>query len=291
MSANQTVTFTTPVGRLVQGDCFEGQKTDNEGRPHLVKSGPNVGQPQTKFYLGVAIPKTDPNVGALLAMIHAEARAAFPNLFDAAGRCVVPTFAFKYTDGDSLQPDTRGVTPASREGFAGCWVFRFSGGFAPKCYDASTPPAIIVDPAMIKRGYYVRVYGSVKGNGSPGKPGVYLNHSMVQLIGHGPEIVSGPDAAAAFGTPAAMPAGASAMPYAPAAIAQPGAAPAYAPVALPPPVMPAHDFLHAAPPPPMQAAPPPPPPARYALNGAIYTRDQLIASGWQATAIDALPRA
>ena len=51
---------TTPVGRYVQGDLYTPQDKDAAGRPMLVKSGPNVGQPTRKWFFALAIPKTDP---------------------------------------------------------------------------------------------------------------------------------------------------------------------------------------------------------------------------------------
>ena len=185
----------TPVGRLVQGDCFEPQTTDAEGRPLVVKHGPNAGQPRVDYFMAIAIPKTDPGFDALYQTIYNEARQSFPSLFDAQGNCINPKFAFKVTDGDSQVPNTRGTKPCDREGFPGHWILNFSGGYAPKCYTAGGAE-LITDPNMIKRGYYIRIYGSVKGNGSQQQPGIFLNHSMVELVGYGEEIVSGPDGSA-----------------------------------------------------------------------------------------------
>lgn len=228
--SNKVTELLTPVGRLVQGDCFEAQTTDAEGKPLVVKNGPNAGQPRVDYFMAIAIPKTDPGFNELYAKIHNEARQSFPSLFDQAGNCISPKFAFKVIDGDSQVPNSRGTKPCDREGFPGHWVLNFSGGYAPKCYTAGGAE-LITDPNMIKRGYYIRIYGSVKGNGSTQQPGIFLNHSMVELVGYGEEIITGPDGSAVFGgTPAgALPAGASATPVAPstAPLAQgPGAAPA-----------------------------------------------------------------
>lgn len=221
----------TPVGRLVQGDCFTPQEKDNEGRPLRNQSG----EPAKRWFIGVAIPKTDPGVGQLWQTIVSEARAGFPAMFDASGNCTRRDFAFKMIDGDGV--DNQGKPYGDREGFAGCWIFKFASGFAPKCFTAGGASAI-VDPNSIKRGYYVRVAGSVSPNGSQTKPGVYLNLNMVELVAYGEEIVSGPDAAAVFGgAPVAqLPPGATTTPPAPTTtIAQPGAAPApaVAPAAMP----------------------------------------------------------
>jgi len=307
----------TPVGRLVQGDCFEPQTTDAEGNPLVIKNGPNAGKPRVDYFMAIAIPKTDATYNELWAKIHGEARQAFPSLFDAQGNCINPKFAFKVTDGDSQLPNSKGTRPCDREGFAGHWILNFSGGFAPKCYTAGGAE-LINDPNMIKRGYFIRIYGSVKGNGSQQQPGVFLNHSMVELVGYGEEIITGPDGRAVFGgAPAgALPAGASATPLAPATpMAQPGAAPAPAaapaPMAAPAPqaaapapaaapaaqpapsnVQPAPDFLNpqgAAP----AAAPAPAAEVKYLdANGAgPFTEAQLTQAGYTPEMIAGLQRA
>ena len=38
--------FTTPVGRLVMGSLYKPQTTDADGKPLVVKSGPNAGDTQ-----------------------------------------------------------------------------------------------------------------------------------------------------------------------------------------------------------------------------------------------------
>ncbi len=312
---NNVTQILTPVGRLVQGDCFEGQTKDAEGNPLVVKNGPNAGQPRVDYFIAIAIPKTDASYNELWAKIHGEKRAAFPSLFDASGNCINPKFAFKVTDGDSQVPNTKGVKPCDRVGFPGHWVLNFSGGYAPKCYTAGGAERI-VDPAMIKRGYYVRISGTVKGNGSQQQPGIFLNHSMVELVGYGEEIVTGPDANAVFGgTPvAALPAGASATPLAPAAApAMPGAAPTpaapapapaapapapaapapgQAPAAPAAPVQPATDLLQPGQAPAAPAAPAAPVEVKYVTpDGGQWTEAQLLAANYDAAQIAALPRA
>lgn len=267
----------TPVGRLVAGNPFEGQDKDAEGKPLTVKNGPNAGQPRVDYYMGLAIPKTDPAWPALLAEIQAEARESFPTLFDAAGNCTRPDFAFKYVDGDSQQPNTKNVRPCDREGYPGHWVLSFSSGYAPECYD--TDLNRILDPQAIKRGYYIRISGTVRGNGSAQRPGVFLNHSMVQLIGFGEEIKTGPDAAEVFGGAApALPTGASPTPTAAGAQTPPPAAGVQA----------APDFLN---PPGAPAPAPAAPPAvrRQLTDGTQYTEAELTAAGWTLPQIQALP--
>jgi hypothetical protein len=243
----QLTQILTPVGRLVQGDCFEPQTKDSEGKPLLIKNGPNAGQPRVDYYMAIAIPKTDAGFQAIWAQIHGVAKMSFPGLFDAAGNCLNPAFAFKMTDGDSQVPNSKNAKPCDKEGFPGNWILGFSGGFAPKCYTAGGAE-LITNPDMLKRGYFVRIYGSVKGNGSQQQPGIYLNHSMVEMVGYGEEINSGPSGDAVFGAaPAgALPAGASATPLANSAPIAQGMAPPQGGPAIAPPanVQPAPDFLN-----------------------------------------------
>ena len=270
----------TPVGRIVQGDLFNGSDKGYQGKQLTDKNN----NPRMEWYVGLAIPKTAPEWAELWAKINATAAAGFPG-----GQAQRPDFSWKVVDGDAPEH-------AGKEGLAGHWLLRMSSGFAPKVY---TPGGanLIVDPNAVKRGDYVRVYGSVAANGDLQKPGVYINVNLVEFVGHGEPIVSGPSGTEIFGgTPAgALPAGASATPVAPATpLAQgPGAPAAAAPMvggpattfpnppaaAAPAPggpaVAPAPDFLGTAP-----AAPAAPtgPVMLPAANGVTY--EAYVAAGW-----------
>lgn len=232
--------FTSPVGRFVQGDLARPQTTDQQGNPRVKKSGPNIGQPDPQYFIAVAFPKNDPGFPAFYAVLDAQARADFPHLFPVpGGPCVNPQFSWKVIDGDGV--DTNGKANATKEGFAGCWVVRFSSAFAPKCFQQPNFAAHqqLPDASVIKRGYYIQVNGTVDGNKNAQKPGIYVNLDMVNWVGSGPEIVSGPDAGEAFGAGAALPPGATAAPVGMmppgggAAAAYPGAPAPAAPVAAP----------------------------------------------------------
>lgn len=243
-----TKQFTTQVGRLVGGDVLIGRSVDFEGRPLTTKDG----KPREDYYIAVAYPKDTPATNDLLCDIRDEAAAEFRH-----GETQRPDFAWKLTDGDSTVPNMRGRKPCENEGYPGHWVVRFSSGFAPKLYDAENRE--ITDPARCRRGYYVRVAGQVRANGSSTKPGLYVSHALVQLVAHGEEIHTGPDAAVVFGAPpASLPAGASRTPIASAPMPS---------LPLPTPPLP---------PPP----PPPPAAARQMAPGCIYTYDQLASQGW-----------
>lgn len=231
--------FTSPIGRLVQGDCFTPQTKDQQGNPRVIKTGPNAGQPNPQFYIGVAFAKNDPQWPAFWAMIDRVARSEWPALFpNPQAGSTNPKFAYKVLDGDGY--DTNGKANNLKEGWAGHYVVRFTSSFAPKLFRAGhyQPQDQITDPQALKRGYYVRVNGSIKGNDNPQNPGLFLNFDLVEIAGFGPEIVSGPDAGEAFGgAPVGyVPPGMSATPILPGGPA--GAPPAGPPGYTPPPAAP-----------------------------------------------------
>lgn len=177
--------FVSPVGRLVQGDPFTPQTKDMQGNPRKT--------PQ--YFIGVAYKKTDPQWPAFEAIIRGEAQASFRDFFDDKGNCKHPSFSFKIIDGDGL--DGNGKPNSAKEGFAGCWVVRFTSTYPPECYpiDSFTP---LMGEGM-KKGDFIQVSGNVKGNDNRQKPGVYVNLSKVKLRSVGEEIKTGPDAATIFG--------------------------------------------------------------------------------------------
>lgn len=314
------VRFTSPVMRFVQGDLDTPSEKDQNGALRVIKSGPNAGQPNPQYFLAGAISKADPGWPAFWSTLVTKAAEDFPNLFPGgpSAPCVHPSFAFKVIDGDGV--DTSGKPWSTREGFAGHWIVRFASSYPPRLFYAGrySPQEQIQEKGAIKRGYFVRISGTVEGNANALKPGIYVNLDMVELSAYGPEIVSGPDATEAFGTaPTALPAGASPTPLTPTApapaaapgpaplpVAGPGAAPplpvAALPVSASPPVQPYAGYMAppvagpgpaplAAPAPVASPAPvapmtPPPPiasPTRVMLpaaNGATY--EAMQAAGW-----------
>jgi hypothetical protein len=280
-----TTAVLTPVGRLVQGDPFTAQDKDYQGNPRVVLSGPNAGQPNPQFYIGVAFAKTDPLWPAFRAGLDAIAKAGFPALFpdalppgnpgfpgEGGGllRCVHPTFSWKIVDGDGL--DTSGKSHAAKDGFAGHWIVRFASAYPPKVFPMGrySPLDQITDKNLVRRGYYVRVHATVEPNGNLAKPGLYVNLGLVELCAQGVEIQSGINAADAFATPAVLPPGAQPLPGTPVPV---GATPA--------PLAPAPAAAVVAPPPAPSAPPATPSPTRImtaAANGLTY--EQYVAAGW-----------
>lgn len=209
--------FTSPYGRLVQGHPMVGQDKDKDGKPYIAKSGKNAGQPITKYFVSVAFPKmvdygaanggvqANKEFGAFYAMMDAQARASFPHLFppNGTGPCTHPRFAWKLMDGDGI--DSNGKQNNTKEGFAGHWIVKFASQYAPRCFfkDKYDPSQQIQNPKEIKTGDYCRISGSMDGNGvaagSSEVPGLFINLNLFEHSFYGTEIVSGPDASAAFG--------------------------------------------------------------------------------------------
>ena len=312
----QKVNITSPVGRIVMGSLYDPSTTDAEGKPLVVKTGPNAGQPRVNYFFALAIPK-----GAEPHWAHTPwgqqiwnvGNQAFPNAAQS------PAFAWKIEDGDSQIPNKKGRKPCDNEGWRGHWILKFSGGFAPKVYQQEGAGYVqVTQKDFCKPGFFVEVAFSVEGNGSQSQPGVYLNHSMVCFRAYGQEITFGPDVASAGFGAAPLPAGASMIPpagaipmpqapaaapaaYAPPALPGvpqiPGVAPAplaqggfapmpYAPAPgapAPIPVTPNPGFVQVPPPAPAPMAPPPAPvaPVRQmtaAAQGVTY--DAYVAAGW-----------
>ena len=201
----------TPVGRLVQGSLSKGSTKGFKNEDLVWKSGVNAGMPRTVWYAGLAIDKNDPGLPAFFATMQAVATAGYPG-----GQAGQSTFAWKMIDGDGVDKD--GKPYAEREGHAGCYIFRFTTSYPIKCSkDNGAGLLVEIPPEEIKKGYYIRIAGSITA-GDDLKPSIFLNMNMVQLVGYGTEIQSGPDANQVFGgtNAAPLPAGASATPLAPA---------------------------------------------------------------------------
>lgn len=275
--------FTTPVGRMVGGSLVKPNDKDAEGRPLVIKTGPNAGQPRVEYYLALAIPKGPEAAQGPTGWMSTE----WGQKLRKVGESFLPhaaqmgdKFAWKVKDGDSAVPgqgrgNQPGKAPRDREGFPGHWILSMSNGFQPQTYTlvGQTSPAPIPPEALADLGHYVQVNLTCDANGSNQQPGVYLNTHMVCLIGYGQKITTGPDVSTAGFGGQPLPAGASTTPapafVAPVQAAVPPTPPtAYAPILTVPQV-------------PVPAAPPVPTAARAMsakAQGASY--ESLLAAGW-----------
>lgn len=296
------VRFATSTGRLVQGDAFDAQTKDQNGNPLTIKTGPNAGQPTSRFFIAVAFRKDDPNAAAILNLIRTESAKAWPQLWPQGpqGQCVSPKFSTKIVDGDGV--DQNGKSNATKEGFAGHWVIRFQSSFAPKVVHHAALGVQVTDPNALKRGYYVSVAGTIASNNNPSNAGMYVNMDFIRIDGYGPEIVSGPSAEDAFSSVGAprLPVGASNAPLVQplavgAGVPAPSGVPMQPAIASPtsaPPVQPYTGYMQpaavAVPPPPAAVAVPPPPLDPVMTPKAVGTSyAAFIAAGWTPEALRA----
>jgi hypothetical protein len=198
-----------PPGRIVQGDLYEPQTKDNQGNPLTTKTGPNAGKPRINYFAGMAIPKTP---GATHwahepwgAKIWQFGHASWPQ-----GQAQNPSFAWKIEDGDSPIPNKNGRKNSESEGMPGHWIVGVSSSFPPKIFDERGEP--MLQPGLVKRGYWCETLISIASNENSLNPGLYLNHQMFAYRAPGKEIQGGPDARAVGFGRAALPAGVTAQP-------------------------------------------------------------------------------
>lgn len=233
----------TGIGRIVQGDLDTLSNLDFQtGQPRRNADGT---EKKPENFYAVAFPKMingqpNPDWARVQQYLTNIARRDWPTFFpNGTTQCVNPNFHFKITDGDGY--DKSGVHNATKEGFAGHWVLRFSSQFLPKRFYQGQTRADqeITQPGVIKRGDFVRVLFTAAGNGSTQSPGLFVRGSAVELFFEGKAIVTagaGPDAATGLASGPAVnyvPEGATAV-QAP-ANAMPGAPATSAPVAQPAP--------------------------------------------------------
>src|SRR5688572_7528398 len=224
-----SIDFQTPVGRLVSGNL---SVASDKGYNGVVREKP-------QYFFALAIPKADPSSIPLLQKLqnHAwtsyqavQGNAVLQKMQAGPIGAVFPAgiqapFAWKVEDGDS--PEFAG-----REGWAGCWILKFAGTFAPNVCNAQNQQ---LNPASIQLGSYAQVAGSSSINGKMDHTaGIYLNYRFVRVVAPAdgvnvPIITTGPTAAQAFGDSGytgPLPAGVGQP--APGGMPQPPA-PAYAP--------------------------------------------------------------
>lgn len=212
------------VGRLVQGSVHKPgkQRVNKDTKQPKFRAD---GTPDAPFYAAIAIAKNPqqrfivaggPSYEEQKAICDQAARTAWPQHFGTrpAGLhvpnpslpadCKSPKFANKIMDGDGF--DEEGNPNSAKEGWAGCWVVKFSNGFAPKCWRwdegidnwKELGPH---DPVKIKCGDYVGVSADCVSNTSDQSPGMYMNFDTVTLEKEGEEIQQseGVDPSAALG--------------------------------------------------------------------------------------------
>ncbi|QYW02507.1 hypothetical protein CPT_Silvanus_033 [Stenotrophomonas phage Silvanus] len=193
----------TPIGRIVQGGVELQPKTDDDNKPVLDSNGNQVHE----CFIALAIPKNDPEFPAFYQQMHAVAQGNFPAKFDPATGQLRPgvRFAMKLQDGDGY--DGNGKPVSDKEGFAGHWILKMATRFAPRCFPANRydPASEMQEPGkVIKRGHWIRCSVVIDGNGvednnTKAVQGLFISPNLIEYVGIGDEITSGPSAADVFG--------------------------------------------------------------------------------------------
>lgn len=190
-----------PVSMWVTGDMHElKDKTDNNKQPRVyAPTHKKAGQVMRECYFGIAIRKapgqthwavkpadwdqTNPGVQYWGEAIWLVGNAAFPALCNNPQKYItLPTFAWKIEDGDDTTPKgEKQVRNCDKPGHPGNWIVHLKTWKVPSVH-TQDGMQVLADRSIIKRGYYIQVFGSVSGNGQPGKPGVYINHDLVAYV-------------------------------------------------------------------------------------------------------------
>jgi hypothetical protein len=224
----------SPVGRLISGDPWTKQTTDQNNRP--------ISEEKQSYWFAVAIEKNAPGMNEMLGLLFKAAQAGYANAPHIMAQIntglAAAAFSWKVVDGDEMRANpTSGQQELRWKHGAGCWIAKFSTTLpiASAKYHGAVPT--YCDPSEIKRGYYVTVPFSTSANGNQDHTaGVYLNPQTICLVGYGPEIVGGPtlEQQLGAGPGAYMPAGMTKTPQAPGGAPQlappPSGMPAPAPV-------------------------------------------------------------
>ena len=223
----------SPVGRLISGDPWTKQTTDQNNRP--------IPEEKQSFWFAVAIEKNAPGMNEMLGLLFKAAQAGYANAPNVMAQInaglAAAAFSWKVVDGDEMRANpTTGQQELRWKHGAGCWIAKFSTTLpiASAKYHGAVPT--YCDPSEIKRGYYVTVPFSTSANGNQDHTaGVYLNPQTICLVGYGPEIVGGPtlEQQLGAGPGAYMPAGMTKTPQAPGGAPQPGPAQGGAPQPAP----------------------------------------------------------
>ncbi len=209
-----------PVGRFVGGSMTELRKTDHNNKP--------IAEDKWSFDFSVAFDKVNPDGSPGLIVPVMQQIVEYTKQCYAQQPAIVARvdqwwttldgMSMKIGDGDA--PNKKGQY---NDNTRGKFVVYFSTQFDVKTCDVNYQQ---INPAMIKRGWFVDLTGTVGPNMLlDHNAGVYMNPEWVRLIAEGDEIVGGRSAEDAFANrtaPAQLPAGARPVGSTPQATGAPG---------------------------------------------------------------------
>lgn len=183
----------TGRSRFVSGDLVVKQDKDYENKP--------IPPEEQEYYFAVAVPKTSPTIGELLAQLHGLASQAYaqaPQFLAQVNLGLAATgFSWKIEDGDiaKIDPST-GAAKKIPEYIQGCYIIKFKTKYEFGACDALFNN---IDRSVIKRGDYVDVMFTAAPNGRfDGNAGIILYPNAIAFLDEGDAISGTVNAAEAF---------------------------------------------------------------------------------------------
>jgi hypothetical protein len=146
----------SPVGRIVQGDLFEGSTNGYQNKPYGLRQDGSVIK---KWFIALAIEKNNPDLAKFMQDLLGQARQAWPTFH--GNHLDNNVFKSKIADGDATDD----------QNMKGCVIFKLESQYPPTIF-APDCKRVITNPEEVKRGYYIQVAGSYETNGDNQKPGM-----------------------------------------------------------------------------------------------------------------------
>lgn len=181
----------TGGGRFVQGDLMrKGDKGYNNAP---------IAPEDQEYYLGVAVPKTDPNIGNLIDQLYQMASthyAQYPVISQQIALGLNGKFSWKIEDGDVAKADPQtGQLKEIPEYLKGCWLLKFHTKYEFSACDMINNVLHPIDRSQIKRGDFVEIKFTAQPNGRVDhNAGLKLYPQAIMRIGIG-DAISGAIAA------------------------------------------------------------------------------------------------
>jgi len=146
----------SPVGRIVQGDLFEGSTNGYQNKPYGLRQD---GSAIKKWFIALAIEKTNPDLGKFMQTLLGLAAQAWP------------TFRGNHLDNNAFKSKIADGDATDDPNMKGCVIFKMESQYPPTIF-APDCQRVITNPEEVKRGYYIQVAGTYQTNGDNQKPGM-----------------------------------------------------------------------------------------------------------------------
>lgn len=204
--SNQTQSITdlySGTGRYVMGDMSKKGEKDMDGKP--------IAPEDQEYFFGVAVPKTDQNIGNLWSTLNGLAQQHYGQHHGIMQQIQqgmnAPSFSWKVEDGDVAKIDSAtGQSKKIPEYIAGHWILKFKTKYEFGACDMDQATRVLteIDRAQIKRGDYIDVKFTAMPNGRlDHNAGIILYPNSVMRVGVGDAISGAVSASTAFADRAA----------------------------------------------------------------------------------------